>query len=148
MLHIRGLDNQAALTRTGAVPITNMARAFARRQPIVVIDEATGKRQLIWVELDALAPNNAERDLMIHPGKDFTDGHTYVVALRNLRTANDRVIRAPRWFARLRAGGRLPAPSALSAGATRASSRRSSAPGSRARVCTRPGTSRSPRGRT
>ena len=32
---------------------------------------------------------------MIHPGKNFTEGHTYVVALRNLRTAPGKLIKAP-----------------------------------------------------
>ena len=109
LLHVPGLDTQAAMNRTGAVPLTNMARAFAKRQPIVVIDQATGKRQLIWSELDSNATDAADRDLMIHPGKDFLDGHTYIVALRNLRTASGRRIAAPRWFKRLRNGGRLPA---------------------------------------
>jgi hypothetical protein len=109
LLHVPGLDTQAAMNRTGAVPLTNMARAFAKRQPIVVIDQATGKRQLIWSELDSNATDAADRDLMIHPGKDFLDGHTYIVALRNLRTASGRRITAPRWFKRLRNGGRLPA---------------------------------------
>jgi hypothetical protein len=109
VLHVPGLDNQAAMNRTGAVPLTNMARSFAKRQALVVIDQATGKRQLIWSELDANATDAADRDLMIHPGKDFLDGHTYIVALRNLRTASGKRIAAPRWFARLRNGGRLPA---------------------------------------
>jgi hypothetical protein len=90
------------------VSLTNMSRAFARRQPIVVIDQATGRRQLIWAELDANVTGAANIDLLIHPGKDFLDGHTYIVALRNLRTAAGHRIRAPRWFALLRDGGRLP----------------------------------------
>jgi hypothetical protein len=108
VLHITGLDNQRALTRTGAVALVDMSRAFSKRQPIVVIDETTGKRQLIWSELDANATSAANTDLVIHPGKDFTEGHTYVVALRDLRTASGRLIGAPRWFELLRAGGRLP----------------------------------------
>ncbi|MGI8506146.1 MAG: hypothetical protein ACR2MK_04960, partial [Solirubrobacteraceae bacterium] len=109
VLHVPGLDNQRALIRTGAVPLTDMARSFSKRQPIVVIDEVTGQRQMIWAELDANAKAAASTDLLIHPGKDFTDGHTYVVALRNLRTARGNAIRAPRWFRLLRDGGGLPA---------------------------------------
>ena len=48
---VPGLD----LRRSGAVPVTNMARAFARNAPIVVIDARTGERQLIWAELDSQA---------------------------------------------------------------------------------------------
>jgi hypothetical protein len=109
VVHIPGLDNARAMARTGAVGLANMAQAFATRQPIVVIDEATGKRQLIWSELDANATRAASTDLLIHPGKDFLDGQTYIVALRDLRTASGRLIAAPGWFALLRDGGKLPA---------------------------------------
>jgi hypothetical protein len=46
-------------------------------------------------------------NLLIHPGKNFTEGHTYVVALRRLRNSSGKVIPAPRWFERLRDGRRL-----------------------------------------
>jgi hypothetical protein len=89
------------------VPLVNMSRTFARRQPVLLIDEATGRRQLIWSELDANAPSPATRSFVIHPGKALLEGHTYIVALRFLRTAAGRPIGAPRWFARLRQGRRL-----------------------------------------
>jgi hypothetical protein len=109
VLHIPGLDTQKAMNRTGAVPLANMSRAFARRQPVLLIDEATGRRQLIWSELDANASTPATTDFEIHPGKALLEGHTYIVALRFLRNAAGRPIGSPRWFARLRRGGRLPA---------------------------------------
>jgi hypothetical protein len=108
VLHIPGLDNQRAMRRTDPVPLTNLATTFARRAPIVVIDQATGKRQLIWAELDSQARGPANTDLMIHPGKNFTEGHTYIAALRFLRTGSGRLIKAPRWFALLRDGKQLP----------------------------------------
>jgi hypothetical protein len=115
VLHIPGLDTTAALRRTGAVPLTDMARTYAKRQPVVVIDEQTGKRALIWVELDANASppptssSPANTDLLIHPARGLTEGHTYVVALRFLRTARGKLIKAPNWFERLRDGKRLTA---------------------------------------
>ena len=45
---VPGLD----LRRSGAAPVTNMARSLRPRQPIVVIDAKTLKRQLIWSELE------------------------------------------------------------------------------------------------
>jgi hypothetical protein len=51
--HVPRLD----LRRSGAVPVNNMAKAFARRAPIVVIDARSGRRQLIWAEHDAQATN-------------------------------------------------------------------------------------------
>ncbi len=108
IVHVPGLDNAAAFTRTGAAALANMSRYAGKRQPIVIVDEQTGRRQLIWSELDANAPNRADTNLLIHPGKNFTEGHTYAVALRGLRKANGKLIAAPRWFARLRDGGPLP----------------------------------------
>ncbi|MGZ4191231.1 MAG: hypothetical protein ACXVRW_02135 [Solirubrobacteraceae bacterium] len=109
VVHIPGLDNAAALRRTGMVPITNIAQSLAKRQPVVLIDQATGQRQLVWAELDALATRAAATDLLIHPAKLLAEGHTFVVALRDLRTKSGRLISAPRWFDRLRDGARLPA---------------------------------------
>ena len=108
VLHVPGLDTAAAMSRTGAVALGDLARAYAARQPILLLDESTGARQLIWAELDANATSAATRDLVIHPARNLTEGHTYVVVLRNLRTAGGATIDAPRWFARLRAGTRLP----------------------------------------
>ncbi len=107
VVHVPGLDNARALRRTGVVPLTDEAQSFARRQPVVLIDQATHRRQLIWAELDANAKGAANTDLLIHPARDLAEGHTYIVALRNLKTASGRLIAAPRWFALLRDGGRL-----------------------------------------
>ena len=104
IVHVPGLD----LHRTRVVPLSDLRQAFAPTQPIVVIDEQTGVRQLIWAELDANAHGAQSVNLLIHPGKDFAEGHTYVVALRNLRDSRGRVISAPRWFALLRDGRSLP----------------------------------------
>jgi hypothetical protein len=109
IVHIPRLDSAAALKRTGAVPLSDMSRYLANRQPIVVLDQSTGKRQLIWAEMDANATDPANTDLLIHPGKNFTEGHTYIVALRFLKTATGTAIQSPAWFARLRDGSRLPA---------------------------------------
>ena len=108
VVHVRGLDNPRAFSRTGAAPLQNMGRSLGRRQPIVVIDERTGKRQLIWSELDANQSAGADINLLIHPGKNLAEGHTYVVVLRNLRNARGKLIKAPAWFERLRDGRSLP----------------------------------------
>ena len=108
ILHVQGLDNAKAFARTGAVGLLDMKQAFAKNQAIIVIDEATGRRQLIYSELDANAPTPQDTNLMILPGTEFIDGHTYVVALRNLRNAAGRVIAAPSWFEKLRDNRPLP----------------------------------------
>jgi hypothetical protein len=108
IVHVPGLDNAAAFARTGAAGLANMARALAPGQPIVVIDEHSGRRHLIWSELDANASSPQSTDLLIHPGAGLLEGHTYIVALQNLRTANGRLIKAPAWFERLRDNRPLP----------------------------------------
>ena len=91
---VPGLD----LKRSGAAPVTNMGRSLKRKQPIVVIDAKTGKRQLIWSELNMVPSNPRKRTLAIHPGIGWREGRRYIVALRNLKRSNGRTIKAPRAF--------------------------------------------------
>jgi hypothetical protein len=87
-----GLDTPAAMERTGVVPVTDLARSFDRKQPVVVIDARSGKRQLIWAELDSNATTAANTALLIHPARNLREGHRYIVALRNLRDANGTLL--------------------------------------------------------
>jgi hypothetical protein len=98
---VPGLD----LKRTGAAPVTDIGRSLKPNQPIVVIDAKTGKRQLIWSELNAVPKNPRKRTLNIHPGIGWREGHRYIVALRNLKRSNGRTIKAPRAFRRAVARG-------------------------------------------
>jgi hypothetical protein len=109
ILHVPALDTAQAFARTGAAGVLDMARSLRKNQPIVVVDEQTGRRQLIWSELDANAKAPQTTNLLIHGGKAFADGHTYIVALRNLRDGAGQAIPAPKWFERLRDKKRLPA---------------------------------------
>jgi hypothetical protein len=104
IVHVPGLDNPQALQETGAAGLQDIGASTSPRQPIVVIDEQTGERVPIWSELDPVGAPPASTDLVIHPAGSFTEGHTYLVALRGLRTAAGGLIPAPRWFDRLRAG--------------------------------------------
>src|SRR5207244_6661951 len=65
-------------------------------------------RPLIWSQLAAPAPSPAATDLLIHPAGGFSEGPTYVVALRHLRDSAGRLIKAPRWFELLRDNKPLP----------------------------------------
>ena len=97
---VPGLD----LRRSKVVPVTNMARSFARRAPVVVIDARTGERQLIWAELNMQADDPSARTLNIHPGVDWREGRRYIVALRNLKDSQGRELRPRAYFRALRAG--------------------------------------------
>jgi hypothetical protein len=109
IVHVPGLDNARALARTGAVGLLNLGQAYARNQPIVVIDERSGRRQLVYAQLDANAPTRPDTNLMIVPARELTEGHTYIVALRRLRDARGRLLAAPAWFEKLRDDRPLPA---------------------------------------
>ena len=75
----------------------------------VVIDATARKlpRALIWAELEypsSVGAASADQTLVIHPGKNLTEGHRYIVALRDLRRADGSVIPAPATFAAYRDG--------------------------------------------
>jgi len=102
-VRIPGLDSQAAFEASGIVPITDIARSRDRRAPVVLIDARSGRRQLIWAELDSGAPTS-RRALLIRPAKNLREGRRYVVALRGLRSASGRRIRPGAAFRALRSG--------------------------------------------
>lgn len=96
--HVPGMDTPQAFQNTGAVPITHMGAYLDTKAPIVVIDAATGQRQLIWTELDSNASTPADTDLLIHWGKNLLEGHRYIVAMRDLKDSAGKTIPAPAGF--------------------------------------------------
>jgi hypothetical protein len=106
---VPGLDTPAAFARNDFPTNTDPSLSFAGDQRAVVIDATKRRhpRSLIWAELEY--PRSAGADpsvqtLVIHPGKDFTEGHRYIVALRDLRRADGSVIPAPAAFVPYRDG--------------------------------------------
>jgi hypothetical protein len=95
---VRGLDNLAAARRSKLPPIGDLRRSIARRSPVVVIDARTRERHPVWAEVDSNPRRGADRVLIIRPGKNFTEGKRYIVALRNLKTRTGRAIRPSRGF--------------------------------------------------
>src|SRR4051794_7713911 len=99
---VPGLDTPEAFRRTGAVPITEMARTYAAEQPIVVINARTLERQLIWSELDANPADPRDVTLIVRPGVNFKEGERYIVALRNLKDARGHTLKPQPAFKALR----------------------------------------------
>jgi hypothetical protein len=97
-LLVPGMDNQVAFDQTGVVPITDMSRTYEPDQPVLLIDAASGQRQLIWGELDSNATRDQWRNLIIRPGKNLTNGHRYIVALRNMKDADGDLLPPPPGF--------------------------------------------------
>jgi hypothetical protein len=96
-LKVPGIETAADVAATHAVPINHLGRYRAKGAPVVVIDASTGQRQPIWVEIDSTV--KAEKaNVEIHPAVNFTSGHRYIVALRNLKNAKGQKLRAPEGF--------------------------------------------------
>jgi hypothetical protein len=85
VVHVPSLRTQSDFAKSKIVPSTDLARYRDRRQPLLLLDERTGTRAIVWAELDANATRDASRNLIIHPGKNLVPGRTYVVVLRGLK---------------------------------------------------------------
>ena len=107
--------------------IEDPALSMDRKAPIVLLDADTGERHPYWAELDENAETiqeGADRTLVVRPLVNLTEGHRYIVALRDLKDAQGQTIEARPEFAALRDGyvagcdsllrrcgpGRFPAP--------------------------------------
>src|SRR5215212_2165890 len=88
--YVPGLD----LAKTHGVPINDLKRSYDKDAAVVVIDAQTLERNLIWTEMDSLASSDSVRNLIVRPAKNFREGHTYIVALRNLKDKNGSTIPA------------------------------------------------------
>jgi hypothetical protein len=88
--YVPGLD----LAKTHGVPINDLARTYDRNAAVVVIDATTLQRNLIWTEMDSNASSDSVRNLIVRPARNFREGHTYIVALRNLKDKNGDTIPA------------------------------------------------------
>src|SRR5437588_643505 len=96
-LKIPGIETAADVAAMRTVPINGIGRYTASGAPILVIDASSGQRWPIWVEIDStVKPDKA--NVEIHPAVNFTSGHRYIVALRNLRNANKQHLEAPEGF--------------------------------------------------
>jgi hypothetical protein len=95
LLKVPGIETTADVAATGATPINHLAGYSEPNAPVVVIDAQTGRRWPIWTEIDSTAADPAKAVLEIHPAVNFTPGHRYIVALRDLHNAAGEEIEAP-----------------------------------------------------
>src|SRR5436190_7952294 len=106
--YVPGLD----LAKTHGVPINDLARTYDDDAAMVVMDAKTLERNLIWTEMDSLASTDSARNLIVRPAKNFREGHTYIVALRNLKDKDGHTIPAGDAFRGYRDGATADARSA------------------------------------
>jgi len=98
MVHVPGLDPAAS----GLPPVTDIGSSLNANASVFVIDTATGERYPVWAELDSHATTDANRMLIIQPAKALTEGHHFVVGLRNLATSAHQPIAPTDTFRALR----------------------------------------------
>jgi hypothetical protein len=103
---VPGLDSTEAARRSRLPSIRDVSRSLARRSPVVVINARTGRRHLVFAEVDANPDDPADRVLIIRPAKNFTEGERYIVALRHLKRSDGSPIPAGRAFRLYRDGKR------------------------------------------
>jgi LPXTG-motif cell wall-anchored protein len=110
LTHVPGLDLVATWGLTDRPEryqhqVTDLALSLAPDAPVVLVDADTGERHPFFSELDehpGTAPD--ARTLIIRPAVNLTEGHRYVVGLRDLRAADGTVLDAGAAFAALRDG--------------------------------------------
>jgi hypothetical protein len=113
--HVAGMDNPQAFANTNPPTNINIGRSLKRNSPVIVLDATTGKLWPVWAELDRSRdlegnPPTPERTaLLIHPAKNFVEGHRYIVALQNMRDSNGKLIPAASAFAAFLSGSGKPA---------------------------------------
>ncbi|MEZ5156917.1 MAG: hypothetical protein R2718_12520 [Solirubrobacterales bacterium] len=98
VVRVPGLDNAAALQETNPVGLADLGQYEKKGAPIVVIDADTGERWPIWAEIDSNATSPEDTAVLIHPAKNFTGGHRYIVAMRKLKDSGGASLDAPEGF--------------------------------------------------
>jgi len=113
--HVPGLDNPKAFANTNPPTNIDIPRSLDHTSPVVVLDATTGARWPVWSELDRSvdlngnSPTPDRTALLIHPATNFAEGHRYIVALRNLKSAAGTPIPAQAPFAAFAGGKGQPA---------------------------------------
>lgn len=100
LVHYGGIDPE----QSGLPPLTDIEASLAPDSPVVIVDTKTGERWPFWTELDANAPDDAERALVIRPARNFLDGHTYAVGLGPMRDSTGAALTASPGFRTYRDG--------------------------------------------
>lgn len=89
IVQVPGLD----LTVTPGTPTVDQpSKSLDPDSPVLVFDASTGAKWPIWAEIDSVDSDDPNPVLFIRPQTNYIEGHTYVVALRNLRNTDGEAI--------------------------------------------------------
>lgn len=107
LTHVPGLDLHATWGST-LDHIQDLSWYQRPAAPMVLLDADTGQRHPFWSELDSHATGPADQLLILRPAVNLTEGHRYIVALRDLRRTDGSIIPASPTFAAYRDGATAP----------------------------------------
>jgi len=88
LTHVPGISLAASKVAT----LSDMGDSLAAGSPVVLMDATTNTRWPTWTELDVADADAGTQSLVVHPARNLTEGHRYIVALRNLRTPGGTAI--------------------------------------------------------
>lgn len=100
LVHLPDVD----LDASGAAPVTDLGSSLDPDSAVVIVNTVTGERHPHWVEVDARAPDPADKVTFIRPAVNFDEGVRYVVGLRNLVDSTGSPLSPSDAFAALRDG--------------------------------------------
>ena len=103
IVELEGVD----LGRSAAPTLDDAGRSTDADSPVVVWDATTSTRVPVWAELDANVDAGEVPAMLIHPLRNFGDGHRIVVGLRSLRRTDGSELSVSPAFAAYRDGQRL-----------------------------------------
>lgn len=105
IIQVPGLD----LTNTPGTPVVDQpSLSLESSSPVMVFDATTGQQWPVWAEIDQVTPDPANPVLFIRPQTNYIEGHTYVVALRNLKDSAGNTLPASPVFQAYLNGTDLP----------------------------------------
>jgi hypothetical protein len=85
--------------------LTDIRLSLKKNAPIVLLNTRTGKQHPFWSELDTHGRTTDDRRaLLLRPARNLDEGTRYVVALRDLKTADGSTLPAREEFAAYRDG--------------------------------------------
>jgi hypothetical protein len=98
VVRVPGID----LEQTGLAGLNDIGASLDDDAPIVILDRETGERHPYFAELDAQATaGSADQLLYVRPAVNFTPGHTYIVAMRDIKNASGAEIPTVPAFAKV-----------------------------------------------
>ncbi len=98
VVRIPGIETAADLDANPHPTLAALGSYADADTRFVAIDATTGERQPIWAEIDSNSEDPNRTAVLIHPAVNYAAGHRYILAIRNLESADGTALKAPAGF--------------------------------------------------